>query len=120
MLDCMLMRAGVPAPVRHNSSHSHLQEKMLGARVVIVANMKPANMRGIKSHAMVLCASSADGTQVSHCTGVAGSRSWGSNIEQGCLQSASSTVGAMAQSSEIDICRWSSCSRRRVLQWATA
>ena len=38
---------------------------MLGARVVIVANMKPANMRGIKSHAMVLCASSADGTQVS-------------------------------------------------------
>lgn len=41
-----------------------LQEEMLGARVVIVANMKPANMRGIKSHAMVLCASTADGAKV--------------------------------------------------------
>ena len=48
---------------------------MLGARVVIVANMKPANMRGIKSHAMVLCASSADGTQVSLCASAPGSRS---------------------------------------------
>lgn len=41
-----------------------MQEEMLGARVVIVANMKPANMRGIKSHAMVLCASTQDGTKV--------------------------------------------------------
>lgn len=37
---------------------------MLGARVVIVANMKPANMRGIKSQAMVLCASTPDGAKV--------------------------------------------------------
>ena len=72
----------MPAPAMHNSSHSPLQEKMLGARVVIVANMKPANMRGIKSHAMVLCASSADGAQASLCeaseaseASVAGSRS---------------------------------------------
>lgn len=47
---------------------------MLGARVVIVANMKPANMRGIKSHAMVLCASSSDGTQVSLCARLLGSK----------------------------------------------
>lgn len=39
---------------------------MLGARVVIVANMKPANMRGIKSHAMVLAASTLNGAQVPH------------------------------------------------------
>lgn len=37
---------------------------MRGRLVVVVANMKPANMRGIKSHAMVLCASAADGSQV--------------------------------------------------------
>ncbi len=31
---------------------------------VVVANLKPANMKGIKSHAMVLAASSADGKKV--------------------------------------------------------
>lgn len=36
-------------------------EKMQGARVVIVANLKPSAMRGIKSFAMVLAASTADG-----------------------------------------------------------
>ena len=39
-------------------------EAMQGQRVVIVANLKPANMRGVKSHAMVLAASSADGEKV--------------------------------------------------------
>ena len=37
---------------------------MRGRLVVVVANMKPANMRGVKSHAMVLCASAADGSKV--------------------------------------------------------
>ena len=40
-------------------------EEMQGKRVVIVANLKAGNMRGVKSHAMVLAASSADGEQVS-------------------------------------------------------
>ena len=31
---------------------------------VVVANLKPANMKGIKSHAMVLAATSADGEKV--------------------------------------------------------
>ena len=31
-------------------------DKMLNARVVLVANMKPTKMRGIESQAMVLCA----------------------------------------------------------------
>lgn len=36
-----------------------------GRRVVLVTNMKPANMRGVKSHAMVLAATSPDGATVS-------------------------------------------------------
>ena len=40
------------------------EAQMRGQRVVVVANMKPANMRGVKSHAMVLCATSADGSKV--------------------------------------------------------
>lgn len=39
-------------------------EEMQRRRVVIVANLKAGNMRGIKSQAMVLAASSADGSQV--------------------------------------------------------
>jgi len=35
-----------------------LQDRM----VVVVCNLKPANLRSIKSHAMLLCASNADGT----------------------------------------------------------
>ncbi len=38
-------------------------EELAGRRVVIVANLKPANMRGVKSQAMVLAASSPDGSQ---------------------------------------------------------
>ncbi|KAK9807550.1 hypothetical protein WJX72_002305 [[Myrmecia] bisecta] len=37
---------------------------MLHRRVVVVANLKPANMRGVKSHAMVLAATSTDGNSV--------------------------------------------------------
>jgi len=40
-------------------------EALQGRRVVIVANLKPANMRGVKSQAMVLAASSSsDGSKV--------------------------------------------------------
>ena len=38
-------------------------DALMGRRVVLVANMKPAAMRGVKSQAMVLCASSPDGAQ---------------------------------------------------------
>ena len=41
------------------------EPEMQGARVVIVANLKPANMRSVKSHAMVLAATSPDGSTVS-------------------------------------------------------
>eukprot|EP00873_Tetraselmis_striata_P020356 jgi/Tetstr1/440620/TSEL_028930.t1 len=40
------------------------EAEMQGRRVVVLANLKPVNMRGIKSHAMVMCASSADGATV--------------------------------------------------------
>lgn len=38
-------------------------EALQGARVVLVANLKPANMRGVKSQAMVLAATSPDGAK---------------------------------------------------------
>mmetsp|Transcript_35423 Transcript_35423/g.67796 ORF Transcript_35423/g.67796 Transcript_35423/m.67796 type:complete len:1001 (-) Transcript_35423:335-3337(-) len=49
-------------------------EKMIGADVVVVANMKPAAMRGIKSEGMVLAASNADGTHTELVTPPAGSK----------------------------------------------
>ncbi|OLL26235.1 tRNA-aminoacylation cofactor arc1 [Neolecta irregularis DAH-3] len=36
-------------------------EQMQGRKVVLVCNLKPAAMRGVKSYAMVLCASNSDG-----------------------------------------------------------
>eukprot|EP00850_Spirogloea_muscicola_P020362 SM000213S06827 [mRNA] locus=s213:191328:197704:- [translate_table: standard] len=39
-------------------------EEMQGRKVCLLCNLKPATMRGIKSHAMVLAASNADHTQV--------------------------------------------------------
>lgn len=39
-------------------------EEMQNRKVVLVCNLKPANMRGIKSQAMVLAATSPDGTNV--------------------------------------------------------
>ena len=38
--------------------------EMEGRKVVIVANLKAGNMRGVKSQAMVLAASSSDGSKV--------------------------------------------------------
>ena len=40
--------------------------EMEGRKVVIVANLKAGNMRGVKSQAMVLAASSSDGSKVAH------------------------------------------------------
>ena len=39
-------------------------EGMLNKKVAVVCNLKPANMRGIKSHAMVLAATSEGGSKV--------------------------------------------------------
>ncbi|KAL6073758.1 G4 quadruplex nucleic acid binding protein [Balamuthia mandrillaris] len=39
-------------------------EKMIGARVLCLCNLKPAKMRGVLSEAMVLCASNEDHSQV--------------------------------------------------------
>lgn len=40
------------------------EQEMQNRRVVLVCNLKPANMRGIKSEAMVLAATSVDGSTV--------------------------------------------------------
>ena len=40
------------------------EAQMQMRRCVLVCNLKPANMRGVKSHAMVLAATSLDGLQV--------------------------------------------------------
>ena len=40
------------------------EAQMQMRRCVLVCNLKPANMRGVKSHAMVLCATSPDGLKV--------------------------------------------------------
>eukprot|EP00128_Syssomonas_multiformis_P011869 Colp12_sorted_trinity150504_noHs@23501 len=39
-------------------------DKMMGASVLVVCNLKPAAMRGVKSEGMVLCASTPDKSQV--------------------------------------------------------
>ncbi|KAH8555366.1 hypothetical protein BGW37DRAFT_449752 [Umbelopsis sp. PMI_123] len=39
-------------------------EEMQNRTVLVLCNLKPANMRGVKSQGMVLCASPADGTKV--------------------------------------------------------
>lgn len=40
---------------------SYTPEQMVGKRVVLVANLKPAKLRGILSEGMILCAEDADG-----------------------------------------------------------
>ncbi|ORX54874.1 nucleic acid-binding protein [Piromyces finnis] len=39
-------------------------DKLINKDVIVLCNLKPVAMRGIKSHAMVLCANSSDGTKV--------------------------------------------------------
>ena len=45
------------------------EAEMQGRRVTVLCNLKPANMRGVQSQAMVLAASSADGEKVSGLRG---------------------------------------------------
>ncbi len=40
---------------------AYTPEEMVGKQVILVANLKPAKLRGIPSEGMILCASSADG-----------------------------------------------------------
>ncbi|KAJ3300623.1 hypothetical protein HK104_009280 [Borealophlyctis nickersoniae] len=40
------------------------EDDIRGKTILVLKNLKPASMRGIKSHAMVLCASNADHTKV--------------------------------------------------------
>jgi glutamyl-tRNA synthetase len=49
------------------------EDQMLGKTIVVLKNLKPVSMRGVKSHAMVLCASSADHSQVEFLIPPAGS-----------------------------------------------
>ncbi|KAI3435758.1 hypothetical protein D9Q98_001816 [Chlorella vulgaris] len=63
-------------------------EEMQDRSVVIIANLKPRNMRGVKSNGMVLCASNAEHTEVEPLSppegAAVGERVWfGDNAEQG-------------------------------------
>lgn len=61
-------RAVVTRGVRRDVAVCGLQ----GRSVVVLASLKPRNMRGIKSHGMLLCASNKEHTQVK-----TNSNSWG-------------------------------------------
>lgn len=37
------------------------EDEIRGATIIVVCNLKPVTMRGVKSFAMLLCASSKDG-----------------------------------------------------------
>lgn len=39
------------------------EDEIRGATVVVICNLKPVTMRGVKSFAMLLCASSKDGKE---------------------------------------------------------
>jgi len=49
-------------------------DQLINRDVVVLCNLKPVSMRGIKSHAMVLCATSPDGTKVEFVSPPAGSK----------------------------------------------
>ena len=40
------------------------EERMMGARVIVVCNVKPGNLRDVRSEGLVLCASNEDHTDV--------------------------------------------------------
>lgn len=48
----------------HSILYTTFQFSFQNRKVCVLCNLKPAAMRGIKSHAMLLCASSSDGTKV--------------------------------------------------------
>lgn len=60
MCECV---AGAEQVVSGLAKHMSLEE-LQGRRVVIVANLKPANMRKVLSQAMVLAATAPDGSKV--------------------------------------------------------
>ncbi len=41
--------------------HSYSPEEMVGKRVMVVTNLKPAKLAGLLSEGMILCAEDADG-----------------------------------------------------------
>ena len=49
-------------------------EALVGRKVVLVTNLKPAKIRGIRSHGMLLCASGAEGLSLVEPAAAAGSR----------------------------------------------
>lgn len=51
---------GVPRVVVSGLVGKIEMSDLLGREVIVVCNLKPANLRSIKSHAMVLCASDPD------------------------------------------------------------
>lgn len=53
-----------PRTVCSGLVHHYTLDQMQGRRVVVVANLKPAKMRGVLSSAMVLCAADAAGEKV--------------------------------------------------------
>lgn len=57
------------------------EAQMQMRQCVLVCNLKPVNMRGVKSHAMVLCATSTDGLKVGCNCG-----HWCHSTDQQCLE----------------------------------
>ncbi|KAG2176269.1 hypothetical protein INT43_005503 [Umbelopsis isabellina] len=55
---------GVPRTIVSGLVKWYPVEEMQNRIVLVLCNLKPANMRGVKSQGMVLCASPADGTKV--------------------------------------------------------
>ncbi|CAO3680915.1 unnamed protein product [Umbelopsis ramanniana] len=55
---------GVPRTIVSGLVKWYPVEEMQNRTVLVLCNLKPANMRGVKSQGMVLCASPADGTKV--------------------------------------------------------
>jgi methionine--tRNA ligase beta chain len=55
----------VPRQVASGLQQVYTEEQMLHTRCVVVCNLRPAKLAGFMSSGMVLCAKSADGSQVS-------------------------------------------------------
>ena len=53
-----------PRPVASGLREFYTLDELRGRRVLVVCNLKPAKLAGFKSHAMLLCAASDDGSRV--------------------------------------------------------
>lgn len=60
LLKLQLRVGGETRTVVSGIAKSYTPEEMVGKRVVLVANLKPARLRGIESQGMILCASDGD------------------------------------------------------------